>query len=160
MTKFYTVTGKSKEKPSGLPEGFEVEETEEPFRRSVSADGSTCCTVRVEGDLDGVLIALMYNDRPAAGSAFAFTRGGVVGLRDALTEWLGDEPKAPAVVNVGDPEPPRDRTYIDKDGDVWRHDGEGWYFDEGRYTWSEIIALTGFSSYFPWTLKTDLTSNG
>lgn len=161
MTKYYTVTGKSTVRPANLPDGLEVEETDDGvFEREISCEyggdefkaalcGRSDSELRV-ALVDGVELASLY-----------FRRSAVVKLRDALTEFLGDEPAkptAPTVVNLGDPEPPRDAVYVEQDGSEWGHGSRGWDYGpydgfQGRFSWDEVQGRWGET--FPWTLKTD-----
>ncbi len=166
MTKYYTVTGKSTAKPTGLPAGFEVEEIEEQFNRRIdSRHGDASLLVDVNGSPDLLEFQPFHGvDR----SYYVFlSREAVVELRDALTEYLGDEPSkpptAPAVVNHGDPEPPRDAVYVDKENYTWSYNDS---FEEWCYsykgdtpnacdTWSGLMDRDPGRTVadFPWTLK-------
>ncbi len=166
MTKYYIVTGKSTAKPTGLPAGFEVEETEEKFVRTIDVDDGDHYRVRVEDDgCGGVHIALIGGQEVL--EALYFTRSAETALRDALTEHLGDEPSkpptAPAVVNHGDPEPPRDAVYVDEENYTWSYNDS---FEEWCYaykggtpnacdTWSGLMHRDPGRTVadFPWTLK-------
>lgn len=156
MTKYYTVTGKSTERPASLPAGFEVEETEETFDRVIGCgdDGYYDARLRDGGDND-VQIQLRADGEVI--SSLYFLRDRVVEFRDALTEFLGDGPKAgaPAVVSLGDPEPPRTARYVEQDGDIWRYDFGGWgYRDSGnRRSWTDVVS--DFPESFPMTLQAD-----
>lgn len=162
MTKKYTITGSSTTRPTGLPEGFEVEETEEGFDRIIPADSSEEFTIRVhDRDGDGEPRISF----PNGSDGMYFNRQGVVALRDALTELIGDGPKAgpPAVVNLGDPEPSHDAVYTEQDGDEWGYSGGSWCFRSdptegwtrayrGADGWDEVQRV--WPETFPWKLKT------
>lgn len=157
MTKYFEIKGKSTVRPEGLPDGFEVEETDDGvFERRIGAFS----------DDDGAYVDLT---KTGTGSLFVRLSDGndsyyfcpeqIAKLRDALTEFLGDGPKAeagpPAVVNAGDPEPPLDAAYVDRVRDVWTYEDGNWgYRSDGRGNFVPIGRWDNTCD-FPWKLKTD-----
>lgn len=156
MTKTYTVSGQSKTRPTDLPDGFTVEETEGRFEASIGAEEDDAFySVRV-WDYVGTTFDLnigfsvggtLYEDSP-----LHMTRVQVAKLRNALNEWLGD-----VAVTADSPEPDRSTSYKDVDGDVWKFNDGGWLYylqsndREGcsRRPWVETIRT--FAETFPWT---------
>lgn len=151
MAKTYTVSGESKTRPTDLPDGFTVEETESFVRRIGAYEDRDEAAVTLTESDKGVL----HLEFTANSDGYYFNKLQVGKLRNALTEWLGD-----AEIGTHSPEPDRSASYKDADGDVWTYDLEllGWRyrnrggsFISSAYTWTHLI--NEFEGAFPWTLK-------
>lgn len=160
MTKKFTVTGSSSTRPTGLPAGFEVEETEERFERRIGASNDEdIFAFKLTREYGSLAVRITQSVRDGDDRRVFVKTEQVVKLRDALTEYLDDEPNAPtapAVVRLGDPEPPRDARYVEQDGSVWRYGNGGWSYYSGdtrRRSWD--MTLRSWPETFPWTLKAD-----
>lgn len=164
MTKTYTVSGQSKTRPSDLPDGFTVEETEGPFEAKIGAySDSDCHKVEIHDNSpyssfsSAVRLVLTTNGVERKNPWLKLKKPQVAKLRDALTEWLGD-----SELTVHSPEPDRSASYRDADGDVWTYDLEllGWRysgrdggsFRSSAYSWNRSW-VDEYSGSFPWTLK-------
>lgn len=165
MTKRFTVTGSSATRPTDLPVGFEVEETEDVFERRIGASNDEDDFAFKLTEEYGSLAVRITKSIVDGDDRRVFVKTEqVVKLRDALTEWLDDAvepaaPTAPAVVNHGDPEPPRDAVYVDTDGDLWTFSDRRWGYSglltSNRYgsaVWDYV--QSEYLGCFPWRLKT------
>jgi hypothetical protein len=154
MAKTYTVSGESKTRPTDLPDGLTVEETEAPFNVTIEAGDESGYTLRVSEESVGESLQFEPLDEDGSDNSYVFLRRTAVAkLRDVLTEWLDDgKSSAPAVVDEGDPEPPHDAVYVDIDGDEVSHDGASWGWKSKSGTWYPYDKYEYVGS-FPWYLK-------
>jgi hypothetical protein len=145
MTKIYTITGQSTTKPSDLPEGFTVEETETEFRRQFSNGPHARQLLIKETTLRGVDFDI--EDCGLYIGGVNLDTAQTAKLRDALTEYLDDGEF------VG-------RVFVDEDEDEWHEqspdafdlwqssDGE-WSTNYEGYSLSAITRIWsgGFASH-------------
>jgi hypothetical protein len=161
MTKWYEVSGKSKVRPTDLPEGFEVTETDDgKFERRIGCSRETDYFNALLSQHTTGELCVALRDGEDERAHIYFNQDGVRRLRDALTEFLGDGPKADDIETRVRELLARGkkiqaikeyRQHMSDTGfGVGRIDYPG---AAGRFSWERV--QENWRETFPWKLKTD-----
>lgn len=153
MTTYYSVSGRSTQRPTDLPDGLTAVATVETlskFFTSATSHTSRYGLYVEERESDTVSFIVNYEDCAGEGSGTRLSRNEVTALRDTLTTWLDDA--QPRVINFGDPEPDRSTRWHDSGGDLREYRADAWRYQLSTRDWSSGLDFEDFDpESFPWT---------